>query len=396
MDKDDRKQIDIVVKYFYPITAGIETTVMDTFSLLARGGWRVIVHTSRDTYLEKNVLADRERVKGLELRRYRWGRFGFWPQIAWRETDALVLENFNVFPHFQIMVYSWFLKFIGKKKFALFLTPHGGFNPEWRIFHPAVALIKKFYHYTIGTLLINLTVDGVQAVSEWEKREMIKTGINAGKIAVIENGLEEEAFIDQAAVVGGEFKKRVAGYGRYLLQIGRVFMIKNYETTIRALAELPSDINYVITGPIHDNKYKEKLDALAGSLGLSERVIYTGVIKGAEKFYLIRHAEMMVHMALWESFCCVVQEGMSQGLVCVVADNTALPYLVKDRVNGYQVPAKDHGTLAAKIRFVLDNPGSKEINEIRQNNLAYAKNISWNRVAKRVEIFYQTCIKDKK
>ncbi len=50
---------------------------------------------------------------------------------------------------------------------------------------------------------------------------------------------------------------------------------------------------------------------------------------------------MMVHMAIWESFCNVVHEGMSQGLVCIVADNTALPYLIKNGVHGWCVPTRD-------------------------------------------------------
>jgi len=389
----DNKKIDIVVKYFYPVTAGIETTVLDTHSILVEKGWNVQIHTSRDLYLKKNTLAEKERVRNLDVRRYRWSCFGFWPMINWQETDVIVLENFNIFPHFQIMVYSWWLKIRKRKNFTLFLTPHGGFNPEWRIFNPITALIKKIYHYTIGTILINLSVDGVQAVSEWEKAEMIKKRINKEKIVVIENGLENEAFKDLENALSNDLKQKIASYGRYILQIGRVYMIKNYETTIRALAKLPRDINYVITGPIADKEYKQKLDHLIESLGLRERVIFTGVIKGTEKFYLIKKAQMMVHMALWESFCCVVHEGMSQGLVCIVADNTALPYLVKNNINGYHVPTLDHNKLADKIRYVIDNNTSKEIIEIKQMNMEYARNNSWEKVADRVAKFYLKYLK---
>ena len=38
-------KIDIVVKYFYPVTAGIETNIMETYRFLVENGWDVTLHT---------------------------------------------------------------------------------------------------------------------------------------------------------------------------------------------------------------------------------------------------------------------------------------------------------------------------------------------------------------
>ena len=80
MENKSKKQIDIVMKYFYPVTAGIEITVMETFSRLVKAGWKVRVHTSRDIYLERNILAKCENIQGVEIKRYAWSIFGFWPK----------------------------------------------------------------------------------------------------------------------------------------------------------------------------------------------------------------------------------------------------------------------------------------------------------------------------
>jgi len=172
------------------------------------------------------------------------------------------------------------------------------------------------------------------------------------------------------------------------LQIGRIHTIKNFETTIKALAKLPKDIKFVIAGPVGEPDYKAGLEALIKELGLQDRVIFFGTVFGAEKYYLIKNAQMMVHMAIWESYCNVVHEGMSQGLVCVVADNTALPLLIKDGVNGYCLPAKDVNRLADKIQFVLDNESSPEIKAIKKTNKESVKAHSWSNVAKKMEAWY--------
>ncbi|MCK5061413.1 glycosyltransferase family 4 protein [Candidatus Parcubacteria bacterium] len=388
MKNNNKKQIDIVMKYFYPVTAGIEITVMETFSRLASAGWKVRVHTSRDTYLEKNVLSGNENIKGVEIKRYPWSIFGFWPDIDWKKSDMLVLENFNIFPHFQIMAFTWVLKIIKKKNFSLILTPHGGYTPEWRVFGVISRNIKRIYHQTIGACMINKCVDKIHAVSTWEKKEMIPFGISPEKIVVVENGLEDEAYADFEEKVSKEFKRVIKGYGKYILQIGRVHRIKNHKTVIRALAKLPKDINYVITGPIHDDKYKQELDELIKSLELEEQIIFSGIIKGAEKYYLIKNALAMVHMALWECYCGVVLEAMSQGTMCVVSEDSAFPYLYKDKFNGYNLKAKDHKAAANAINNIIEYPDSREHKAIKQRNLDYANNHSWNAMVERLKDFY--------
>jgi glycosyltransferase involved in cell wall biosynthesis len=351
------------------------------------------MHTSNDTLTEKGILEPTDAIKGINVKRYPYKRFGYWPKIDWKTADYIALHNFNVFPHFLIMSYVLWLKVLGKKRFKLFLTPHGGFNPEWSIFPKHIAFVKKLYHYTVGTLMINLTVDGMRAVSEWEGREIISKRVNKNIVKVISNGIEDEAYLDVEALASAEIKEQVQSYGKYIIQIGRVYVIKNYETVIRALPNIPSDIKYIIVGPIEHNyhdDYKAKLEKLAEELGVKDRVIFAGVIRGVDKYYMIKHAQMMVHMALWESFCNVVHEGMSQGLVCIVSNTYALPYLIKDGVNGFSLEPHDTKGVAEKINYVLENKDSEEIQNMQNTNRQYGLQTSWAKVAESMHNFYET------
>jgi len=392
-----KRKIDIIVKYFYPVTAGIETNILETYSVLAKRGWDVDIHTSKDTYDKKNSLPEKEIIRGLKVSRYRWGKLGFFPKIDWDSTDLVCLHNFDVFPHFQILIYTLLRKIFGKKNFSLVVTPHGGFSLDlaWSVFPLWQKAIKEIYNATLGKRLINLTVDAIRAVSEWERQDLIKKGIKSSLVAVIANGLENEAYMDVENLASKEIKAKVKSWGKYIIQIGRIYPIKNYETTIRALRMVHKDINFVIVGPVEKNQnpeYFNRLQSLILKMGLTKRVIFAGVIREVDKYYTIKKAQMMVHMAVWESFCNVVHEGLAMGLPLIVANNTALPLLVKDRINGYLVETKDYKKVSERINYVLDHLGSIEIMEMKKRNEKQGKAVSWKNVALRMDSLYRSLL----
>ena len=387
------KQVDVITKYFHPVTAGIETNIRETYSILVKKGWKVNIHTIKDTYLDKNSLPDKETFRDLDIFRYKFygDLLGYFPKIDMNKTNLVAIHNFNVY-YIWLLAYILVLKMFGKKRFAVVVTPHGGFNPEWKVFGKTQAILKSLYHKTLGAFLINNVSDGVRAVSKWEAEEMIKQNIRKDEINVITNGLENEAYEDVDKLATNETKIKVEKYGKYLLQIGRIYPIKNYETTIRALSKIDDDIKFVIVGPIEKNQFPEyynELMSLIKSLKLENRIIFHGVEKNMiDKYYLIKHSLMMVHMAIWESFCNVIHEALSQGKVCVVANNTALPYLIKDGVNGFLVDTYDSDKLAEKINYVYKNINSPEIKTIERNNKKVGDNESWTSVAVKMNKWY--------
>lgn len=383
-------KIHVITKYFFPVVAGIEVNILETYKRLIKTGWEVTIHTSKDTYLKKDSLPDFEQIEGLKVRRYPWKWYGYVPDIDWSEKSLIALHNFDIFPHFQFMVMTLLRKLFGQKNYKLVLTPHGGFNPEWSIYTMLQGLIKKTYTYSIGTWLINQTMDAVRAVSDWEGAEMIKKGLNPKTLHVIANGLEDDAFSTTDAGVTQKTKDLVKSWGKYLFEDARIYSIKNQETVIKALPLIPADVNFVNIGMIGDQDYHDRLKAQAKSLGVENRVIFPGVIRGADKYYINRHALAFVHMAKWESFCNVVHQAISQGLVCLVANNTALPYLVKDRVNGFLIDTFDHAGLASKINYVLDPKNKKEMTAIKSYNLKHGRQNSWQNVANKMNKLYHS------
>ncbi len=387
------KKIEVISKYFSPANAGIEVNITETYKILAKKGWDITVHTSTDTLTESNVLPLTDQILGMNVKRYKFAKLGYFPKLDWDNTDLVCFHNFNVF-YFFILAYIGIRKVFGKKNFGVVVTPHGGFNPEWSIYPKLMVLIKKSYHFTIGTFLINNVVDRVRAVSEWERNELIKCNVSPKKVITISNGLEDDAYRDLESLAGSDIKKKVKDLGKYLIQVGRVYVIKNYETVIKSLVDIPNDVKFVIAGGVEgNNSYLESLKTLSRELKVEDRVVFLGVIRGVDKYYLIKNAQMMVHMAIWESFCNVVHEGMSQGLVCIVANNTALPLLIKDGVNGYCVETKDSKTLSEKINFVLENQKNKIIVDMKERNRKFGLEESWTSVANKMDKLYKSLLK---
>jgi len=383
----EERRLDVIVKFFHPVVAGIETNILNIYSYLAKEGWEVIIHTSTSTPDAPHSLPDRGEIRGLSIRRYPWRWYGFVPDIDWKRKGSICLHNFNVFPHSWMLFLVLILRIFHRTNRMVFLVPHGGYTPGWWTFTPFQRFSKRIYQRLIGTLLINRVVDGLRSVSEWESAETIKSGVRRDIVETIPNGIEREVSSDIEGMASEKIRGIVKELGDYVVQVGRIHPIKNQLTTIRAVAKVPG-VTFAIAGPVTDEKYKLLLDEEIQKLDVSDRVRFLGVVDGIDKYYLLRHSLANTHMASWESYCNAVHESMSQGCVCIVAKDTALEELIKDGVNGYAVSVEDASAVAEKIRYVLKQKGSNDILEMRKRNIAFTEGHSWDDLAKKVESFY--------
>lgn len=385
--------IHVINKYFYPVTAGIETNLTEVYGRLATKGHSVTVHTSRNTLSKQNALKKNETIGGIRVVRYDYEQYGFIPKLP-KNVDSISLHNFTITPNLFVMFWVAFLKFVGRKKFTLMLSPQSGFNPDWGSIAKKKVLMKRIFHNTVGRFLINYTSDGVRAISQWEKDEMIKSGIKKDLIELIRNGTQAEAFQDNEKKVSAAFKKTIKSAMPYVVQIGRIHPIKNYETSIEVFKKI-SGIKLLIIGSVENKKYFAELNRLIKIYKLGGRIIFLSGLTEAEKYFALSHAEAMLHLSRHEGYCIAVHEGMSQGLVCIVSNTTALPELIADGVNGYCLDPDDVNGITRKLTYVLNNKASKTIKAIEKNNVDFARNTTWEQIADKVEAFYLKTFIDK-
>lgn len=386
-----KKQLHIVNKYYLPVLAGIEKCMTETYGRFNHDEWDITIHTSADTLNTPNSLPYEDAVLGMKIIRYTTYHGLFIPLIPWDRADIVVLNNFSLVPIMPLLVNAFLLKVAGFKRAKIVLAPHGGFTPQWSHFEPLQAAVKRFLHNQIGRRLINRTVDAVHSVADWEKERLIKAGVNPVRIYMIPNGVEDEAYNAEAAP-DTKTKKLVKDSGKYIMTISRIHPLKNIDVVIKALARIAQPVKLLIVGQGHDQMYLDQLYELIRNLGLEGRVVFTGVVTGANKFHLIKNAVALAHMSRFEVDPLVVKEALSQGTICIGANNTGIARLITDGVNGYLLPTFDELKLAETVTFLIENPRNREARAIRKYNLDNREQYRWSTASSQIELLFKNLL----
>jgi glycosyltransferase involved in cell wall biosynthesis len=213
------------------------------------------------------------------------------------------------------------------------------------------------------------------AVSEFLKKELIKSGIKTEKIEVIYNGLDFEepcARQKRRLVIGG---------------IGRLDQIKGFDILIDAFAMLKNKrLRLKIAGV---GAELENLIKQANTLGLENRVEFVGFIDDVKKF--LDSIDVYVQPSRSEGFGITVIEAMSRQLPVAVLPNGSLPEIVRDGENGLIAKSSSSKDLAKEIsRLIEDYDFSKKIGEkARLEVIKKYDKASWHK--KTVEVYLEAC-----
>ncbi len=143
-----------------------------------------------------------------------------------------------------------------------------------------------------------------------------------------------------------------------ILAVGNFRQAKGFDYLLRAgglLQErgVPFEIEM-----IGDGAEKEKLAALAHSLGLGERVIFRGWLPFEEVRAAMLQAALLVHPSagLGDGVPNVIKEAMALGAPVVASDVAGIPEALAGGRHGLLVPPRDVEALANAIQRLLESP----------------------------------------
>ncbi|OAM88321.1 glycosyltransferase [Termitidicoccus mucosus] len=212
-----------------------------------------------------------------------------------------------------------------------FVFTHGMLDPWFKRTYPLKHL-KKWLYWPWGDYRVLRDAQAVLFTCE-EERRLARESFWLYRCRERVIGFGTGAPPDDAARQEAAFRAKFPETdGRQcLLFLGRIHEKKGVDLLLRAFASEIADKgknpeharwHLVIAGP-DDNTYGSEMRALAGQLGIAERVTWTGMVAGDLKWGAFRRAAAFVLPSHQENFGIAVAEA----LACRV------PVLISDKVN---------------------------------------------------------------
>ena len=247
------------------------------------------------------------------------------------------------------------------------------------------------------TLWISLTerrnlehAAAIHVTTDNEMKEAQKFGFSLPSVFIVPNGVDVEELRRQTRHVSPFIESII--HKPYLLFLGRINWKKGLDRLIPALLHVP-DIPLVIAGNDEDN-YKPKIEALAVSHDVSNRITFTGPVYGDDKAALLQNASILVLPSYSENFGNVVIEAMAFGCPVVVTQEVGLSDTVSKTGAGIVVKGNP-AILGNSIKALLSN--SDLMRKMGFNGQRTARErFSWDIVARRIVDVYESILDNHK
>jgi len=195
------------------------------------------------------------------------------------------------------------------------------------------------------------------SISEFTKNEAVRVlGAAEEKIEVVRLGLEPR-FRPTRGGAGTLEKSLGLAAGEYILYVGQFRTTKNTAALIRAYSALGEELKdkyRLVLGGGESGEY-ERLRALANSLGLAERVLFTGYVSDEELPSLLSNCAVFVYPSLYEGFGYPPLEAMACGAPVISSGAASLKEISGEAAMLVDPPSADK--IAEAMTAMLSTPG---------------------------------------
>jgi 1,2-diacylglycerol 3-alpha-glucosyltransferase len=147
-------------------------------------------------------------------------------------------------------------------------------------------------------------------------------------IRVIPTGIDTERF--RPGLDGIAIRERHGlGDKKVVIHVGRLSPEKRLDVLIKAFVNIDATLMVIGKGAL-ENELKE----LASSLGISERVIFTGFVSDDELPSYYASADAAASSSTFEAQCLAIMDAMACGLPVACPNGRAFADFIDDGVNG--------------------------------------------------------------
>jgi glycosyltransferase involved in cell wall biosynthesis len=216
--------------------------------------------------------------------------------------------------------------------------------------------------YVAAEKLAARWTDRFISVSDDMTAEYIRAGVaSAGRFTTIHSGFDVDPFLHPPRPIeevrrelGIEPQQVVAG------KIARLFHLKGHEFLIAAAPEICKrcpEIRFLLVG---DGILRERLETEIARLGLTERFIFTGLVRPERIPELVAAMDIVVHTSQWEGLARVLPQGLIAGKPVVTYDVGGAREVVIPGETGFLLPRDSVPELADAVSTLAADPALRE------------------------------------
>jgi len=228
------------------------------------------------------------------------------------------------------------------------------------------------------------SADALIAASSDETNDLASLGVPRSAISVVPFGVDGARFAVEGPAAPRAERPRLIAVATHLRRDG-------LDTAVRAMAEIPGAELLIVGGPSRPMLRRDEaccdLARLAGSLGVSDRVKFTGQVSQDDMAAVLRSADLMVDMSWYDPFGMSCLEAMACGTPVIASAVGGHFDTVVDGTTGVLVAPGQPAALARRIRRLLASPMLLEGYGIASADRARAR-YSWDRVARETIAVY--------
>lgn len=232
------------------------------------------------------------------------------------------------------------------------ITPHGSIGSHLDVDRGLKIHTLHTMHDIIAKYVLG-AADKVIALNNFEKRHLLRLGVDSTKIAIIPNGISLNEFKQKYY----DFKAVHAIEGKIVLFVGRLDLVKGLDTLIQAFSMVKrvnfKNVKLVLVG--EDWGFKKKLLELAKQYNISADVIFIDHPKRSDILSALHASEIVVLPSYYETFSITMLEAFACAKPVITSAVGGMPEIVANRENGLLVRPKDPKHLAEAITYLLNS-----------------------------------------
>ena len=208
--------------------------------------------------------------------------------------------------------------------------------------------------YVISGLFANRIVEEVICVSEAERRTAQRYGFRTDRLTVIRNGVAPP--MPAASSRGRQLRERL-GFQQDAVVIGTVSRLERGKGTshlISAFARITQRCPGARLLIVGDGTMRPKLERLASSLGISDRVVFTGALDDPSD--ALEAMDIFALPSFREALGMAILEAMARAKPVVATPVGGIPEAVVHGETGLLVPPGDNAALASALLTLASDP----------------------------------------